>query len=256
MNKELETFYKERKQHIEAMPLDKDLKNKANDFMKKTGSYKYTYNFDWFGRPIIQFPQDIVALQELFFKIKPTIYIETGIAHGGSSILASSMMYLLDIYDGISDISQSTRKVISIDIDIKAHNRNLIENHPFSKNITLIEGSSTDQKTIDQVKEIYEKESEPIVMVSLDSNHTSEHVAKELEMYSEFVSHGSYLIVWDTSIEFDDNSLHLKRPWSSGNSPLTAIKQWLPNNPSFIVDHEISDKLLITVAPSGFLRKL
>jgi len=256
MVKELDDFYLERDKNTNAISLDKSLSKDANTFMQNSGKYKYTYNFDWLGRPIIQFPQDIVVLQELFFKVKPTLYIETGIAHGGSSIFAASMMSLLDIYEGLTDIRDSKRKVISIDIDIKSHNKTLISDHPFSRYINLIEGSSTSSETVDQVKEIYNQLDSPTVMVSLDSNHTADHVYQELSLYANLVTLNSYCIVWDTSIEFDEDAVHSQRPWGAGNSPLTAINQWIPDNSSFKIDHKISDKLLITVAPSGFLKRV
>lgn len=235
------------------------LQNLATDFMIATSPGKYTYNFDWLGRPIIQFPQDIVAFQELVWLVKPDLIIETGIAHGGSLVLSASLMALMDMCDGIRaqscfDPSISKRKVLGIDIDIRASNREAIERHPMSSRIQMIEGSSVALDTVRQVQEIAASYSN--ILVCLDSNHTHDHVLKELTAYAPLVSKGSYCIVWDTSIEDVPKSLFLDRPWGPGNSPKTAVWEYLKSHPEFEIDKDIQHKLLITVALDGYLRRV
>ena len=205
---------------------------------------RYLFNFSWLGRPIIQFPQDIYALQELIFKVKPDLIVETGIAHGGSLMLSASILSLLG----------GNGNVIGIDTELRDHNRREIEASPFSKRITLLDGSSTSENVVYRVKELanYKKN----VMVFLDSNHTEEHVLEELKIYSEIVTVGSYIVVFDGIIEFMPKGSNKNRPWDRGNNPYTAIKKFLKENKSFVVDEEIENRLLITAAPKGFLKKI
>lgn len=235
-------FEQEKKNNINAMSVDSGLKEITSDWFIKSCNYKYSYNFEWMGRPIIQYPQDIIAMQEIIWKVKPDLIIETGIAHGGSLIFYASMLELIG-RDG---------EIIGVDIDIRKHNRIEIEKHPMFKRIKLIEGSSTDQKTINIIKHMAKEKNN--VLVVLDSNHTHEHVLKELELYSSFVSKESYLIVYDTIIEDMPEGFFLDRPWDRGNNPKTAVSEFLKSNDRFIIDKSIENKLLITVAPSGYLK--
>jgi cephalosporin hydroxylase len=241
----IEEFKKERSDAQEAMSKDKALKEKSLEWMLHADKYKYIYNFTWLGRPIIKFPQDIIALQELIFKVKPDLIIETGIAHGGSIIFSASMLQLLG----------NNGKVIAVDIDIRPHNLVAIENHPMSKHIMMLEGSSTDPHIFDQIKH-FAKDYENI-MVCLDSNHTHDHVLKELEIYAPLVSVGSYLVLPDTLIEFFPKGYYNDRPWDVGDNPYTAMVEFLKTNDSFVQDNEITDKLLVTEAYSGgFLKRV
>lgn len=241
----VEEFKKERSDAQKAMSKDQALKEKSLEWMLHADKYKYIYNFTWLGRPIIKFPQDIVALQELIFKVKPDLIIETGIAHGGSIIFSASMLQLLG----------NNGKVIAVDIDIRSHNRAAIEDHPMSKHITMLEGSSTDSHIFDQIKH-FAKDYKNI-MVCLDSNHTHAHVLKELEMFAPLVSVGSYLVLPDTLIEFFPKGYYDDRPWDVGDNPYTAMIEFLKTNDSFVQDNEITDKLLVTEAYSGgFLKRV
>lgn len=241
----IEEFAKERVDVQKAMSKDKALKEKSLEWMLHADKYKYIYNFTWMGRPIIKFPQDIIALQELIFKVKPDLIVETGIAHGGSIIFSASMLQLLG----------NNGKVIAVDIDIRSHNRAAIENHPMSKHITMLEGSSTDPYILDQIKH-FAKDYET-VMVCLDSNHTHAHVLDELEVYSPLVSVSSYMVLPDTLIEFFPKGYYKDRPWDVGNNPYTAMIEFLKTNDSFVQDNEITDKLLITEAYNGgFLKRI
>jgi cephalosporin hydroxylase len=194
------------------------------------------------GRPIIQFPQDIVSMQEIIWQVKPQLIIETGIAHGGSLIFYASMLELLG-NDGF---------VLGIDIDIRQHNRLAIEKHPMYKRIKMIEGSSTDQAVIAKVHEMAEGKA-PIIVV-LDSMHTHDHVFEELNAYSPLVTKGSYLVVFDTVIEDMPADFFPDRPWGRGNNPKTAVWEFLKRNDRFEIDKDIEAKLLITVAPDGYLK--
>lgn len=240
------------KKRISEQTSNQKLKSAAQDFIQESHSAKYSYNFTWLGRPIIQYPEDILAVQEIIWKCKPDIIIETGVAHGGSLILSSSLLSLLDIKDGILP-SESKKSVIGIDIDIRDHNRIEIENHYLSSKINLIEGSSIDESIVDKVDKLIWPGAK--VMVFLDSNHSHEHVLRELELYSRFVSQDSYLVVFDTVVEELPKGSQRDRPWDVGNNPMTALKEWLPLNSEFQIDISITNKILITVARDGYLYK-
>jgi len=235
-----------------------ELRAAAREFMEISADAKYSYNFRWLGRPIIQHPQDIVAVQEIIWRTRPDLIIETGIARGGSLILSASMLAMLDMSDAIESGSEldprsSFRRVLGVDIDIRAHNRKAIERHPMSSRIQMIEGSSIATNVIDEVKEI--ASGYKSVLVFLDSNHTHEHVFAELTAYAPLIKVGSYCIVFDTAIEDMPGNMFQDRPWGPGNSPKTAVREYLKEHPEFEVDKNIQDKLLITVVPDGYLRR-
>jgi cephalosporin hydroxylase len=224
---------------IAAMAADEAMAGSAADFMRKSIAHRYSYNFSWLGVPIIQYPQDVIALQELVWADRPDLIIETGVAHGGSAVFFASMLELL-----------GGGTVVAIDIDIRPHNRAAIESHPLAKRIVLVEGSSTDAGVVATVADRAREARR--VMVVLDSNHTHEHVARELDLYSPFVKRGGHLVVLDTIVE--RLPAPADRPWRPGNSPGSAVIAFLAKNDRFVVDAEVSDKLLITVAPGGYLR--
>lgn len=249
-------FSKERRENIVALQNDVVFNQISQEWLKMSMERRYVYNFDWLGRPIIQYPQDMVAIQELIWKVKPDLIIETGIAHGGSLILSASLLALLDmaeaIEQGISFNPRcSKRKVIGIDIDIRSHNRKAIEEHPFSSRIEMVEGSSVDLETILKVNTLSKEYSK--IMVFLDSMHTHDHVLAELNAYGNLVSKGSYCVVFDTFVENMPEKFFADRPWDVGNNPMTAVKEWLPENPQFVLDKELESKLAVTVAANGFL---
>jgi cephalosporin hydroxylase len=235
-------FEEENKRDITRMGADASLHETTQEWFNASSRYKYSYHFKWLGRPIIQFPQDIVAMQEIVWNVKPQLVIETGIAHGGSLIFYASLLELIG-GDGM---------VLGIDIDIRAHNRVEIEKHPMFNRIKLLEGSSIDNDIIEKVYEFAEGKA-PILVV-LDSMHTYEHVKAEIDAYSRLVNKNSYLVVFDTIIEDMAEDLFQGRPWGKGNNPRTAVTEFLENNDRFEVDTEIENKLLITVAPSGYLK--
>jgi len=227
---------------ISAMASDSELQRLSRAWFDRSCEFGYSYNFTWLGRPIIQFPQDIVALQEVIWAVKPQLIIETGVAHGGSLILSSSLLELIG----------DNGHVLGVDVEIRPHNRKAIEAHPMAKRITLIEGSAVDDGIAAQVRAKAEGKSP--VLVILDSNHTHEHVLQELNLYSPLVTKGSYLLVFDTVIEDMPPSAFPKRPWGRGNNPKTAVKEFLMHNHRFVLESEIENKLLLTVAPSGYLK--
>ena len=235
-------FERERAQNLQRQGADERLKSSSLQWIIDTASYKYSYNFTWLGRPIIQFPQDIVAMQEIIWNVKPEIIIETGIAHGGSLIFYASMLELLG-GDG---------KVLGIDVDIREHNRVEIEKHPMFKRITMLQGSSIDKEVAARVRTVAKGKEK--VLVVLDSNHMHDHVLNELRLYSPLVTKGSYLVVFDTVIEDMPKGSFPDRPWDKGNNPKTAVWEFLKTTDRFVVDKEVQDKLLITVAPDGYLK--
>jgi cephalosporin hydroxylase len=238
----LTDFEEQNKKNIHAMKDDQDLNELTKKWFDVSTKYEYSYHFSWLGRPIIQYPQDILALQELIWQVKPDLIIETGIAHGGSLIFSSSILELIG----------GSGQVLGIDIDIRSHNREEIEKHPMFKRITMFEGSSIDPEIIKKVYSFAKNKKK--ILVVLDSFHTHDHVVKELEVYSPLISKGSYLVVFDTIIEDMPNDSFPDRPWGKGNNPKTAVWEFLKKNNRFIIDKEIENKLLITVAPDGYLK--
>ena len=244
---------------IQAMSSDKALGEAGAQFMQASMLPKYSYNFAWLGRPIIQYPQDIVAMQELVWQVRPDLIIETGIAHGGSLIMSASMLALLDLCEAPSagtnfDPSRSKRKVLGIDIDIRAHNRAAIEAHPMASRIQMIQGSSIDAAIIEQVRQVAQDHER--ILVCLDSNHTHAHVLAELEAYAPLTSVGSYCVVFDTVVEDMPAAMFPDRPWGPGDNPKTAVWEYLKTHSEFEIDKTIQQKLLITVAPDGYLKRV
>ena len=253
-------FDAEVRANVEAMGKDARLKSDSIDWMVRAGGqYKYSYNFAWMGRPIIQYPQDIVALQELIWSVKPDLVIEMGIAHGGSLILSASILALIEYADATRsgthlDPATPTRRVLGVDIDIREHNRAAIEDHPMSSRIDMIQGSSIEEDVISQVQAY--ANSYDTVLVILDSNHTHDHVLAELNAYAHLATVGSYCIVFDTVIEDTPEELLEDRPWSKGDNPKSAVRVFLKDHPEFEIDKAMDNKLLITVAPDGFLKRI
>ena len=241
---EIEKFKNEVRERIAGYETDTIFKELAIEWMRQSVLKKYVYNFTWLGRPIIQMPQDIIGLQEIIWQVKPDLIIETGIAHGGSLIFSASMLELIG----------AGGKVLGIDIDIRQHNRQEIEQHSLFKRIELIQASSISDETAQAVYKITADYSN--IMVILDSNHTHAHVKKELELYSPLVGIGSYLVVLDTFIEDLPPDLFPNRPWNVGNNSKTAVLEFLEENDNFEIDKNIENKLLVTSAPSGFLKRI
>lgn len=235
-------FIAECQESIVGMGQDTSLKEITQDWFLATCQHKYSYNFTWMGRPIIQYPQDMIAMQEVIWQVKPDLIIETGIAHGGSLIYYASLLEMIG-GDG---------RIVGLDIDIRKHNRIEIEQHPMFKRIDLIEGSSIDAQIAEQVYKAATGKQK--ILVVLDSNHTHEHVLAELNLYAKLVTKNSYLVVFDTVVEDMPSEFFPDRPWGKGNNPKTAVWEFLKTNDRFVVDEQIENKLLITVAPSGYLK--
>jgi cephalosporin hydroxylase len=244
MSDPIKEFIEEKKERIKSYAANQSLKEAAKVFNTESNKSQYSYNFTWMGRPIIQYPQDMIAMQEIIWEVKPDLVIETGIAHGGSLIYYASLLELID-----------NGEVLGIDIDIRSHNRKEIEKHPMFKRIKMIEGSSIDTSIVEQVKKVAQNKKR--IVVCLDSNHTHEHVLNELNFYAPFVSLNSYIVVFDTIVEdLPEGYFSQKRPWGIGNNPRTAVDQFLKSNDSFIADEIIDNKLLISVTPRGYLKRV
>ncbi len=263
-------FTQEMKHRIDANAADAQLQADARAFLLSSIAAKYSYNFTWLSRPVIQYPQDMVAMQELVWQVRPDLIVETGIAHGGSLILSASMLALLDYCDAVEsgqtlDPKATRRRVLGIDIDIRAHNRAAIEQHPMAHRIDMIQGSSVAKDTIARVHEAakgYER-----ILVCLDSNHTHEHVLAELEAYAPLVSKGSYCVVFDTVVEDLPDAMFADRPWNQRDNPKTAMREYLRRIANegrkaadgsplvFEIDKAMQNKLLLTVAPDGYLKR-
>lgn len=264
-------FQKEVAARLEQVSPEQELSKLASAFMTASTRPKYSYNFSWQGRPIIQYPQDMVAMQELIWAVKPDLIIETGIAHGGSIVMSASMLAQLDYCEAVAqgiplDPKKTHRRVLGIDIDIRAHNRAAIEAHPMAHLIEMVEGSSVSSEVIEKVYDIAKRHRK--IMVCLDSNHTHDHVLAELEAYAPLTSIGSYCCVFDTVIEDLPGDQFPDRPWAPGNNPKTAVWEYLKSLNSvgrtaedgqkllFEIDESIEKKLLITAAPDGYLKRV
>lgn len=244
MNNPIQAFIKERTQRIEGNDSNQSLQEAASAFNIESNKAQYSYNFSWMGRPIIQYPQDMIAMQEIIWELKPDLIIETGIAHGGSLIYYASLLELI-----------GKGEVLGIDIDIREHNRLEIEKHPMFKRIKMLQGSSIDEQLVQQVKAFVT--GKQTVLVVLDSNHTEEHVLRELQLYAPFVTPGSYIVVFDTIVEdLPEGYFKEQRPWGIGNNPKTAVWEFLKTNDQFVIDTAIDNKLLISVAPNGYLKRI
>jgi cephalosporin hydroxylase len=242
-------FERERSDRIIAAGSNAELRQDAERFMLSSIPAKYSYNFSWLGRPIIQYPQDVVAMQEIIWTTKPNLIIETGIAHGGSLIFSASMLELNAACGGPQEA-----KVIGVDIDIRAPNRRAIEAHPMSKRIQMIEGSSIAPEVIELIR--VAAIGQQVVLVCLDSNHTRDHVLAELEAYAPLCTPGSYCVVFDTIIERVPKLLYPDRPWGPGDNSATAVREFLASHSEFLIDDLIDNKLGISVAPEGYLKRI
>lgn len=234
----------EKRLRIDGYGEDAEFRALSNAWRVMALRKKYMNNFSWLGRPLIQLPMDAMAMQEIVWAVKPDFIIETGVAHGGSVVLSASLLELL-----------GRGEVLGIDIDIRPHNRQAIEAHPLARRISLIEGSSIAADVVAQVRERAAGKAK--VLVCLDSNHTHEHVLAELDAYADLVSVDSYCIVFDTFVEdMPADHVWTDRPWGKGNNPKTAVWQWIKSHPEFVIDHSVADRLLVTSAPDGFLRRV
>ena len=245
-------FIAERNQAMAAQAKNPELQQASSNFLEQSIGSRYSYNFSWLGRPIIQYPQDILAFQEIVFSVKPDLIIETGVAHGGSIVLSASLLAMLDMSESIAP-ENSKRKVIGIDIDIRRHNREALDSHFLRRYIELFECSSIAPESARKSREL--ASTRPRVLVCLDSNHTHQHVLDELKIYTPLVTPERYCIVFDTIVERLPHGTFDDRPWDVGNNPMTAVDAFLAEDNSFIVDEAIDNKLLVSVAPRGYLKK-
>lgn len=244
MHKLIKSFNNQVDKNLTNMSKDKILFKKSLDWMLHADKYKYTYNFEWAGIPIIKFPNDLMVLQEIISNVKPDVIIETGVAHGGSVVFSASMLQLY---------SKKNSFVIGIDIDIRKHNHERLKKNKFYKKLKLIEGSSTSPEVINKIKKLVKGKK---VMVCLDSNHTYEHVKNEINVYKDLVSKNSYLVVEDTFSEYFPKGYYSNRPWDVGNNPMIALKEFLKTNKNYKIDKKICSKLQITETFDGYLKRI
>ncbi len=244
-----EQFRQECTEEVAIQGGDPVLAGASHDWMSLANAKKYSYHFEWLGRPVIQYPQDMIAMQEVIWQVQPDLIIETGIAHGGSLIFSASMLELNAACGGPADA-----RVLGVDIDIRPHNRAAIEVHPMFRRITMIQGSSLAEEVVAEVR--MQAAGKKKVLVFLDSNHTHEHVLGELNAYAGLVTPQSYCVVFDTVIEDLPEDSFPNRPWGRGNNPKTAVWEYLKTHPEFEIDKSIDHKLLITVAPDGYLKRV
>jgi cephalosporin hydroxylase len=250
-------FKQQVRDSIEALGRDEAVHRATDALAMALFTHRYAYNFHFMGRPIIQVPQDMVAIQELIWEVRPDLIIETGIARGGSLVLSAAMLALLDLTDaaaagGVVDPARPGRRVLGIDIEIRPHNRAALDAHPMRPWIDLVEGSSISTEVIERVREAAAGRR---VMVCLDSNHTHDHVLAELRAYAPLVAVGNYCVVFDTRIE-DMPDANDDRPWGKGNNPKTAVWEFLKERSDFEIDTAMQSKLVFTSAPDGFLRRV
>ncbi|MFY7787049.1 MAG: cephalosporin hydroxylase family protein [Thermoflexibacteraceae bacterium] len=243
MSNPIEKFKQETIERVAAQGENATIQQTGKAFMYETIKSQYSYNFTWMGRPIVQYPQDMIAMQEIIWRIQPDLIIETGIAHGGSLIYYASLLELI-----------GKGEVLGIDIDIREHNRAEIEKHPMAKRINMIQGSSIAPEVIAQVQA--KAEGKKTVLVVLDSNHTHEHVLAELKLYAPFVSVGSYIVAFDTVVEDVPQEFEWNRPWGVGDNPKTAVWEFLKTNTDFEIDKSVEHKIIISVAPDGYLKRM
>lgn len=259
----LEQYKRDMAERVAGYRSNTELQQAGRAFFEQIGIGKanYVYNFTWLGVPILQIPQDMQALQEIIWQAKPDLIIEAGVAWGGSLVFSASMLAILEACGEIEN-----GRVVGLDIDIRPHNRKSITAHPLAKKITLIEGSSIAEDTVAQVHALAGESKR--VLVCLDSNHTHDHVLAELEAYAPLVSRGSYCMVGDTIIEDAPESMVSARPWGKGNSPKTAVWEYLrrlseegrtgadgePLN--FEIDRLVEDKIILTGSPDGYLKRI
>ena len=226
-----------------------ELRKVAKDFMLQSVGAQYSFNFSWMGRPIIQYPQDLVAVQEIIWDVKPDLIIETGVAHGGSAVFFASLLELNAQCGG-----PKNAEVWCVEIDLRSHNREALEVHPIYPRLRIFDGSSVDENIASVIAA--KAATCQRIMVILDSNHTHEHVLGELNLYAPLVSVGSYCVVFDTVIEDLDGVEFVDRPWGKGDNPKTAVAEFMRTNSDFLVDYAIDEKLLISAAPGGYLKRV
>ncbi len=229
---------------IDNLGEDREIFDQSKEMIKSLDKFNYSYLWSWLGLPIIQWPADIMATQEILWRVKPDIVIETGVARGGSVVFIASILKMM-----------GKGKVIGVDIDIRSHNRDAISSHPMADSIKLIEGPSTSQDVLQQVS--IEIKTTDVVMVILDSDHSYDHVLSECNEYSKFVSKGSYLVVADTFVGHltkEEAPTNRSKLWFKGNEPLAARNEFLKSNPNFIIDTQINNKLVLSSSPGGYLK--
>jgi cephalosporin hydroxylase len=237
-------FEEKKRRQASALAQDQHLFADAIDMLHAVDKYDYSYLWSWMGVPIIQLPADIITTQEVIWATKPDVIIETGVARGGSVLFMASILELI-----------GKGKVIGVDIDIRAHNRDSIERHPMAKRVMLVEGPSNDPATLAKVRAGIPAGA--TAMVVLDSDHSRDHVLGELRTYGPLVTQGCYLVVADTvlgHLDFDQTPRNRAKVCFRGNEPLSALKAYLKETDRFEIDPVVNGKLILSSSPGGYLR--
>lgn len=244
-NDDREEFETHKRKQSLALGQDTEVFQGSIDHMLQLDPYDYSYLWSWMGAPIIQMPADVMATQEVIWNTQPDIIIETGVARGGSVLFMASLLQLIG--KGL---------VIGVDIDIRAHNRDTIEKHPMSKRVTLIEGPSTSDAVLSQIRAKIPNGAK--VMVVLDSDHSRDHVLDECRTYGPLVTPGCYMVVADTMIGHvaeKDSPQNRSKSWFAGNEPLSALNDYLTESDLFDVDPVLNGKLVLSSSPGGYIRR-
>ncbi len=241
MSDDREAFEARMHEQASEMARDAEVQRISVDAFEASDRHGYSYFWRWLGLPIIQTPDDIVALQEIIWETRPQVVVETGFARGGSVLLYATMLELIG--EGI---------VVSVDIDVREHNRRAIEEHPLGRRVRFVEGSSTDAATVQQVRDLIPDGAR--VMVVLDSDHSHAHVLEELRLYGPIVTPGQFLVVSDTIVEDIPPQSHRPRHWGPGDNPKTALQEFLKETDAFEEDPWFNGKLLVTSSRGGYLR--
>jgi cephalosporin hydroxylase len=208
---------------------------------------KYVHGFTWMGRPVIQLPEDMIRMQEVIWRLRPDVIVETGVAHGGSLIFYASLFQAM-----------GHGRAIGVDIDIRRYNRVAIEAHPLAARITLVQGSSTARGTLAAVRHSIAPSGR--VMVVLDSNHCRTHVEAELDLYAPLVPSGSYIVACDAIMAQLAGAPRTAPDWT-WNNPVTAVDAFLARNPDFVLEEPsfpLNDGAVrkrVTYWPKSFLRR-
>jgi cephalosporin hydroxylase len=244
-----ESFENEVADNVRRVIQDHSLKLQSRQWLASASKYGYTYNFKWLGTTVVQLPADLICVQEIIWDYKPDLIVETGIARAGSASFYTSLLALLELNGHVQNA-----RYVGIDVEIREHARVALSKEPIlRKYATAIEGSSIDPEVVKAVSIVASEHSRVIVV--LDSSHTHSHVYSELRAYAALVPKGGYIVVFDTSIEWDSEAKWGNRPWGPGDSPSTALDLFLKEYPNFVRDRELSDKGLISVIEGGVIRR-
>ena len=221
----------------------------SREWIRVGFNLKYYHNFSWFGMPVLQLPEDLLRLQEVIYQLRPSVIIETGVFRGGSLLFHATLCQAL-----------GNGRVIGIDQEIAAADRETLRRHLLGSRISLIEGDSVSPATVDQVSRLIGPGES--VLVILDSCHTKDHVAAELEAYAPLVTVGSYIIAADGGImrvTADTprglDSWHFDNPREAAMEFSARHPEFLPEQPPWLFhDGELTEN--VSYWEGGWLKRI